>query len=235
MTNLLLLIMSCIILAACSWLYFNHKKTQRQINKWQRHFKVNGHERVFQQLYQPINGFLLSKAARTNQDAIEYTYGEIEFKPFIALLSLLKLDSKTVFYDLGSGTGKAVLACAMVYPVQRSVGIELFSSLHTCACTQQSALANQSGYTQRAAAIEFVHGDFLEVDLDDATVIFINASALFGLSWNSLCQRLTELPQLQTVITTSKPLNNECFIITGRTSVEMSWGIVSAFIHFKNK
>lgn len=235
MAKLHLLIMSAVVLAACVWFYVNHKKTQRQINKWLRHFKVDEHERVFQQLYQPINGFELSKTARTNQDAIEYTYGEIEFQSFIALLSLLKLDSTTVFYDLGSGTGKAILACAMVYPVQHSVGIELFSPLHACALAQQSALASQPGYMQRAAAIEFIHGDFLVVDLAAATVIFINASALIGPSWHNLCHRLNSLPQLQTVITTSKPLKNECFIVTGRTRVEMSWGIVNAFIHLKNK
>ena len=68
--------------------------------------------------------------ARQKQDAIEYVYGEIEFLPFIALLSLDKPDSKTVFYDLGSGIGKAVLACAMVYPVHKSVGVELLPELY---------------------------------------------------------------------------------------------------------
>lgn len=236
MANVLLAALSCLLLAFIMYWYFKCTKTRRQINKWSHHLNINEHALVFQRLYQHSNGFLLSKAARKGQeDALEYTYGEIQFHSFIALLSLAKPDRQTVFYDLGSGTGKAVLACAMVYPVQHSVGIELFPELYFCACERRTELAHQAGYKKQAAAISFIQGNFLTTDLADATLIFINSSALFGTAWDELCQRLTHLPQLNAVITMSKPLKTPGFILTIRTQVEMSWGIASAFVHFKKQ
>lgn len=72
---------------------------------------------------------------------MEYAYGEIKFMSFIALLSLTNPDADTVFYDLGSGIGKAVLACSMVFPIRKSVGVELFPELYVDACTRAKDLA----------------------------------------------------------------------------------------------
>lgn len=71
---------------------------------------------MFQNLYEDVDGYSISRKARVKMDAFAYTYGEIEFLSFIALLSLVKPNENSVFYDLGSGTGKAVIAAAMVYP-----------------------------------------------------------------------------------------------------------------------
>jgi hypothetical protein len=211
--------------------YFNQKRGLKRIQKWQNSLNLPKHALVFQQLYQRTDGFLLSRQARKKQDAIEYVYGEIEFLPFIALLSLAQLDGDTVFYDLGSGIGKAVLACAMVYPVQESVGIELLPELYQEACKQTQQLKKMQNYSNKAKKIKFIHGNFLEVDLTNATLIFINSTTMIGSLWEDLCTRLNDLPQLNTVITASKPLLSDYFLIVKRTKIQMSWGIVEAYIH----
>lgn len=72
------------------------------------------------------------------------TYGEIEFAPFATSIARIRavfggLGSgdggarRGVFYDLGSGTGKAVFTAALVHRFERCVGIELLESLHVCA------------------------------------------------------------------------------------------------------
>ncbi|KTD64202.1 hypothetical protein [Legionella shakespearei] len=211
--------------------YFLRKRKIRRIKKWQKSLNLMHHEPVFQEIYKDVNGFILSRQAREKQDAFEFTYGEIEFLPFIALLSLVKIDSTTVFYDLGSGVGKAVLACAMVYPVRKSLGIELFHQLHLCACEQVEKLKTINEYQIAAEKIELIEGNILEADLKDATLIFINATALIGQTWEDLCSRLNNLPQIEAIITTSKPLLNTEFWQVEHTKIQMSWGVVLAYIH----
>lgn len=206
-------------------------KQKIRFHRWQKALHLRHHEEIFNTLYKDIDGFSLSKQARQHNDAMEYIYGEIEFLPFIALLSLIHLDEQSVFYDLGSGTGKAVLACAMVYPVKKCVGIELFPELFSSALEQKNRLSAIQGYQHAAQNIEFILGSFLDVSLMEATTVFINASAFFGDTWDKLCTKLDTLPFLTTVITTSKSLKSTKFEVSKVTTVMMSWGPVLAYIH----
>jgi len=199
--------------------------------KWKTTLSLKKHERTFQDLYQHVNGFTLSTAAREKNDAIEYLYGEIKFIPFIALLSLIQMDENTVFYDLGSGTGKAVIACAMVFKLRRYCGVELFFSLHQAACQQLKQLKQLPQYQANSDQIHFYHDDFLKINLDDANIIFINSSALIGDTWKKLKHRFEHLHQCHTIITTTKPLNIPHYKLIKKIETEMSWGFVQVFIH----
>ena len=201
------------------------------IKRWYNALNLKTHEANHLELYQAIDGFLLSKEARSQQDAIEYTYGEIEFTSFIALLSLTKPDSSTIFYDLGSGTGKAVLACAMVFSVHKSCGIELLGLLNNTALNQQQKLAQLPGYFKQSSALHFTHANFLECNFSEATHLFINATAFFGDSWILVQQALKQLKAGTIIITTSKKLKSDEFIVIKKTKVGMSWGPVAAYIH----
>ncbi|QMT58700.1 hypothetical protein [Legionella sp. PC997] len=212
-------------------LHLRYKHKQASINRWQKSLNLLEHAQVFRQIYTDANGFLLSQDARQKHDAMEYAYGEIEFLSFIALLSLTNPDEYTVFYDLGSGIGKAVLACSMVFPVRKSVGIELFPELYLDACRRVKQLAALKHYTDQAKRIQFILGDFLEANLNEATLVFINSTAFFGPTWEKLCAKLDQLSQLKTIITTSKTLSCIHFTVTAHTKVEMSWGVVFAYIH----
>lgn len=202
--------------------------------KWKHALKLKRHDIAFHQLFQPVNGFRLSQEARKQNDAMEYVYGEIEFIPFIALLTLAQLKADDVFYDLGSGTGKAVIACAMTLPVMKATGIELFKTLHQCSCEQKIKLAKDEHYKNFAAKINFIQGNFLKENLDEATFIYIDSTALFNPTWAKLCKRLEQLPYLHTIITTSKALHSEQFYLFKYAKVQMSWGVTTAFIHKRN-
>jgi tRNA G46 methylase TrmB len=54
-------------------------------------------------------------------------YGEILFFPFADIIRWVapSLPEFPIFYDLGSGTGKAVLAASLVHPFDQAIGIEL--------------------------------------------------------------------------------------------------------------
>ncbi|PJD94082.1 MAG: hypothetical protein CK424_00555 [Legionella sp.] len=168
--------------------------------------------------------------ARTNADAFEYVYGEIDNTSLIALMSLINPNSSTIFYDLGSGVGKAVLMCAMVFDLKKACGIELFPLLHDAAQQQLTALSTDQAYHHTAKKIEFICASFLDIDFSDATLIFISATGLFGDTWVALNQRLEQLPNAPIIITTTKKLLSSKFTIHRITRVQMSWGIVDAYI-----
>ncbi|WP_115707616.1 hypothetical protein [Legionella sainthelensi] len=220
-----------VIVLLVALLHLHHKKKYFLIKRWQKSLHLQEHSQIFHNLYKTSNGFILSQNARRKHDAMEYSYGEIEFFSFIALLSLINPNEHTVFYDLGSGTGKAVIACGMVFPVQKSIGIELFPELYLHSCQQVEQLAAIKQYERQAQKIKFRLGDFLEANLNDATLIFINSTAFFGPTWEKLCFKIDYLPHLTTIITTSKPLSCVHFKLLKHTKVKMSWGVVSAYIH----
>lgn len=227
----LILFIFILALIKLSFVHWRRHHQLKPIQRWYRELDLIAHEAAFNELYQPVNGFQISQSARTQMDDFAFTYGEIEFCHFIALLSLAQPNEHTVFYDLGSGTGKAVIACTMVYPIRKSVGIEVLSPLHQTACQQKQRLQLNAHYAAAAEKIELRHADFLKTDLNDATLIFINATAFFSPLWEDLGARLQNIISLRTVITTSKPLNIPSFRIRIKTKVQMSWGIVTAFIH----
>lgn len=205
-------------------------RRQAAVKRWRNALALDKHQAVFQQLYADLNGFILSQTARSGQDAIEYVYGEIDFESFIALVSLCTPNSSTLFYDLGSGIGKAVLACAMVFDIKKSCGIEFFPSLHQNAELQRQRLRKIPDYLEKADRIEFRQGDFLEAQFNDASLIFINATAFFGETWLAISKHVEQVKPGTQVISTSKTLRSNLFITSKVTQVTMSWGIVDAFI-----
>ncbi|HHF7366270.1 TPA: hypothetical protein ACPSKY_001375 [Legionella bozemanae] len=231
MSHLLSFLICLLLVLFTLLLHLKFKRKQINVLRWQKLLNLQEHAQVFRQIYTDANGFMLSQNARHVHDAMEYAYGEIEFLSFIALLSLTNPNKNTVFYDLGSGTGKAVLACGMVFPICKSIGIELFPELYLDSCKRRDQLAAMKNYAEQTKKIQFILGDFLKVNLDDATLVFINSTAFFGPTWEKLCAKLDHLPHLNTVITTSKTLSSTHFTVTTRTKVEMSWGVVFAYVH----
>jgi hypothetical protein len=205
-----------------------------KIQIWRRHLHLDEHQRVFQQLFSNVDGFFLSKRARQKSDALEYVYGEIEFSSFIALLSLTQPTEETIFYDLGSGVGKAVFACAMVFDVKKCCGVELFSELHQAALDQQKRLQQMKNYVDKSKKICFLQQNFLATDFSDATLIFINATGLFGETWDALNTRLANVNPKTIILTTSKKLPSSLFTVIRTTTVQMSWGNVYAYIQTRN-
>lgn len=202
-----------------------------QIRLWFKQLNLSQHSRHFHSLFSEINGFQLSKQARIHYDAFEFVYGEIDFVSFIALLSLVKPDSETIFYDLGSGVGKPAIACAMVFPIKKSCGIEIFEELHHEASQIKIELENNALYTEQAKKIKFIQGDFLKDSFEEATLIFINATGFFGSNWDLINQHLNHATNCKTVISISKPLSSLHFRMIRQTKIRMSWGITRAYIH----
>lgn len=206
------------------------KRPSVSIYRWRRELSLDKHRAIFNDLYNNVNGFALSHQARQLNDTCELVYGEIIFEPFIALVSMCHPNADTIFYDLGSGTGKAVLASAMVFNIKKSIGIELLPNLHQCAKTKHYQLMTLNDDYPAARNIDFINANFLTINLRDATILFINSTAFFGEYWKEISTHLEQIPPGAQVISTSKALVSDGFTLQRLTRVMMSWGVVTAYI-----
>jgi hypothetical protein len=75
-----------------------------------------------------INGYAIAKKGRAELESQKgtkissLTYGEISIPSFITLIRALTVVGGGDFVDIGSGTGKAVLAAALCLPLKRATG-----------------------------------------------------------------------------------------------------------------
>lgn len=183
----------------------------------------------FESLYKNIDGRQISLNERerfTTQDS-SFVYGEIIPLSFAQLLESLSPHPEDVFYDLGSGVGKAVLCAALFFEWRKCCGVELMPGLHECS---QSLLAELPA---RPFPVEFLREDFLQVDLSDASVIFLHATTFAPTLWENLKKKLYALKSGTRLIVVTKRLDESVFELISEWIVRMSWGESSAFIYRK--
>jgi hypothetical protein len=190
--------------------------------QWQKTFQIKKHLQNIEHIFHDVNGFELSYLEKKDQPNLSLTYGEIHLESFLALLSLAKPRPQQVFYDLGSGVGKTVIAASMVYGFQKAYGIETLKNLDAIAKNKQKNYAPHLN-------IEFVQQDVQDIDWHDADILFMNVASFVSDTWEALSKKLCEKPT-PIMITCSKPLNHPRFSIQ-ETKVLCSWGIVPAYIH----
>jgi SAM-dependent methyltransferase len=99
-------------------------------------------------------------------------YGEITKSGVDALLREIKkrksITSDDVFYDIGSGNGKLPIHIALISDFTKVKGIEISDIRYLYS---NHILKNTVGYIDN---IEFINDDVRNIDISDATVIFIN-------------------------------------------------------------
>lgn len=191
-------------------------------------------------LYQGMNTYNVSREAR-NKLALEdndFIYGEIEFMSFFTILESLTPQKTDIFYDLGSGCGKAVFAAALFFDFRKTCGVELLPPLVEFANMQKEKLKKiisppPTDYQQKVARIHFVCNNFLTYDFLDGTIIFINATSFNLSTWEQLVAKLTLLKSGTRVITTTKKLLHPSFTLLAEKRELMSWGMNSVHIYVK--
>jgi precorrin-6B methylase 2 len=137
---------------------------------------------IFDRLYAKVPAYEIAQREkkRIGKEDASVTYGEIVPQAFHEVLSAVSPREGEVFYDLGSGTGKATILAALTFPFSRSVGIELLPGLGDAARQVLSQFDSEvrptlgPEYQQRQ--IEFIDGDFLQADLSQADIVFAHGT-----------------------------------------------------------
>lgn len=230
-----------ILLILIPWLWryrirprFAIEELNEKLKKHPDRKRIKKTERLLATLYQDINSAQISKSDRKrfglDQDA--YIYGEIQFLSFFYLLEKIAPKPQEIFYDLGSGSGKAVFAAALFFDLTKACGIE---KLPTLVKTAESLVPKIKSLdpTQRTAQIEFINDDFLQHDFSDGDIIFINATCFSYPTWEALVGKLTQLKPGSPVIVTTKKITSDQFKLISQSLELQSWGMNSVNIYEK--
>lgn len=194
---------------------------------------------LFNQLYENVDGRALSLKSRENDEfkSKSFVYGEVVPDSFYEVIAEVNPLPGQVFYDLGSGTGKAVFLAHWLFDFSRTTGIELLDSLYQASAealeryekTMKSQIADEANRSK----IEFIHGDILEADFKDADIIFINSTCFQDDLMEALEPKLEVIRPHAHVISLSKPLKSPAFHQYKHQLYEFSWGQATAFFHRK--
>lgn len=188
---------------------------------------------LLQMLFKDVNANQLSRKDRKQLgiDEDAYIYGEIEFLSFFTILDKVNPRSDDVFYDLGSGSGKAVFSAALFFDLTKAYGIERLPSLFACANSQIEKLKSLMPSFDRE--IKFINDDFVNCDISDGTIIFINATCLSYPTWEKILDKLNKVKQGSRIIVTTKKLEDNQFKLLSHSFELMSWGMNSVNVYEK--
>ncbi len=220
--------------------YLRPQQTRLKLNEtlqyhpdWKR---VKRTERLFNALYRHVRGKAISSVTRRLRGikSDEFVYGEIEFISFFFILEKIKPQAGEIFYDLGSGTGKAVFAAALGFDFSKACGIELLPALYQKAEAQRLQCKNlllrqetafTEVYLKKLATVEFMNASFLEADFSDADIVYVAATCLGEATWGELIEKLAELKIGSRIIVATKTIQHEAFELLESRAELMSWGL----------
>jgi hypothetical protein len=186
-------------------------------------------------------GKKLSKEERDQKNLNEQKsliYGEVDFASFYRVLRKINVKPGGTFYDLGSGTGKALMAARLTRDFRRCIGIEILEGLHQAAVKvvdKYNANFRQylnSGQSQHASVYE---GSFLDHDWTNGDLVFANSTCFDDGLMEKMSKMAEGMAPGSIFVTFTKGLNSSCFEVLERKRYKMSWGPATVFIHRRLK
>lgn len=206
----------------------------RRVRFWLHSPRLFYAQRIFNKLYCNTQTYAVShqERRRLNLKDPEYIYGEVEFDSYVKLLTITKPKPSDVFYDLGSGAGKAVIITALVYPeLAKVVGLELLPALHQL--SEEKLTQLQQLHPNKASNVQFIQTDFLKHNLSDATLIFVNAAAFMPDFWQTVIHKLDQVKSGCRIIVSSKYLPADQYELLNTGTYLMGWGDAGVNVYIK--
>lgn len=166
-----------------------------------------------------------------------HIYGEVIYSTLSEILTSLSakglISTGSVFYDLGSGIGKAVVAAALIHNFSKCCGIELLPDLYRISLElkEKYEKALKKYGKPELANLEFFNADILESDWRDCDVFFIN-STCFDEDFMTQISNFPLKPGT-IAISTSKRLSKSQWSLLETSKKQMSWGLATVFIQRK--
>ena len=220
--------------------------------------RLESAERVFSELTELHSlalGKDLSAAEREGRGIADgamhsLVYGETPFRSLGVILQrvqhLLGVRSfaSAVFLDLGAGTGKPVLAAALLHRWAECRGIELVEGLHAASLellerwedglpylpAGERRLRHRIPAAARATPVRLLRGDVLELDWSDVDVAFACSTCFDAELMARVSRRAEALRPGSVVVTCSDALSSPRFGLLEEVAMTMSWGPCTVYI-----
>ncbi len=196
--------------------------------------------KIFEELYSKENGYLISREARKKRGINDrkLTYGEVKFDSFYEIIKEVSPTSNKVFYDLGSGNGKAVILASLFGDFKKLVGIEILDELVASASrilAKYKRLLKEKLSGKLKQEIKFVKGDILKTDFSEADVVFTHSTCFDEEFMKALAEKMEDLKKGSLVITITQQLPSKRFRQIKKDTIDLSWGEGTVYFWEKTK
>lgn len=161
-------------------------------------------------------------------DRVQKIYGESFFTTLDTIAKAVNLSEKDVIYDLGCGRGRSVFWFHAMYKC-RAVGVEIFPLF----VTQARKIKKKLGMD----GVEFIYGNLMDLDYDDATIIYFYGTAFTNEAVAKLMSRFNTLKAGTRVVSVSYPLpdytDELAFELEQKIKGKYLWGYADIYIQRK--
>lgn len=192
---------------------------------------------IFEKLYSGFSGYDVARQEKQRlglQEAAT-TYGEVVPPAFLDVLGAAEPQPGEVFFDLGSGTGKATFLAALAFPFSRVVGIELLPGLGDTARRvlgqYDAEVRPQLAAEHQRQRIEFIDGDFLAQDLSAADVVFAHGTCYGPELMAQLTLKFEELKPGARVVLAGQTMSSPQFASVKMKVMKTDWGSALAVVY----
>lgn len=169
------------------------------------------------------------------------TYGEIDFISLGEIFETIKnrfnaLPPNGVFYDLGSGTGKGVIAAALLGNFEYCRGIELLGSLFDISKQMKTKFEEMRNTIEldyahlidKIPEIEFCCADIFNTDWTDASVFLANSTCFSQSMMNDIAE--VKVKPGTVAISLTQRIPGPKWIMLESIKKGMSWGYATVNI-----
>ena len=160
-------------------------------------------------------------------------YGEVDMDAFIGFLKSLPLIRKDVFVDMGSGSGKAVLAAAFSEIFTQCIGIEILKPLHLLALEAQEKASDLDD--EKATRASFLLGDIFDHEeiWRKADVMLVTCTLFSDFMMNKLDEFIQRVVRQGTfVITTTRRLSNPRARLVSENRIKYAKGSLLFIVYY---
>lgn len=172
------------------------------------------------------------------------TYGEVDFVSIGEIFAAINnryggIPKGGKFYDLGSGTGKGVVAAALLHNFEECIGIELLQGLYGISCSLKNKYDSEfpkiagenPDLFESVPKVTMIQGDILEDIWKDASFIFGNSTCFDDYMMETIGS--VEVAPGTLAISLTKPFSSGHWHILEKTKKRMSWGEATVYIQRK--
>ena len=168
-----------------------------------------------------------------------FVYGELRFVPFACTFQKIQNEfggsssCRRNFVDLGSGSGKACFAAALLHPsFKKYIGIEILEDLTS---TANKILHEEwKPPLSTNADIEFIRADMTKIEWwKECDIAFANSTCFDRKLMRTISKQSEHMDKGTFFITFTKELCSDSWEVLDAKRYNMSWGAATVFIHRK--
>lgn len=161
-------------------------------------------------------------------ERVQKIYGETFFITLETIATAINLSERDVIYDLGCGRGRSIFWFNAMYRC-RAVGVEI----NPVFVAQARKIQKRLGID----GVDFLLADLMEVDYDDATVLYLYGTAFNNNAIARLIDRFATLRKGTRIVCVSYPLTRytdaSLFELEQTIKGKFLWGDTDIYIHRK--